>query len=64
MFEERFEPALFKLEHMLKDVRHCIAEARALGLELKLGALAETLYSQAAENGHGEKDFAGVYAAI
>jgi 3-hydroxyisobutyrate dehydrogenase len=63
MFEERFEPALFKLEHMLKDVRHCIAEAQALGIELKLGALAETLYSQAAENGQGEKDFAAVYAA-
>jgi 3-hydroxyisobutyrate dehydrogenase len=64
MFEERFEPALFKLEHMLKDVRHCIAEARALGIELKLGALAEKLYSQAAENGQGEKDFAAVYAAM
>jgi 3-hydroxyisobutyrate dehydrogenase len=64
MFEERFEPALFKLEHMLKDVRHCIAEARALGIELKLGALAESLYSQAAESGHGEQDFAAVYAAL
>jgi 3-hydroxyisobutyrate dehydrogenase-like beta-hydroxyacid dehydrogenase len=64
MFEERFEPALFKLEHMLKDVRHCIAEARTLGIELKLGAVAESLYAQAAENGQGEKDFAAVYAAI
>ena len=63
MFEERFEPALFKLEHMLKDVRHCIAEARALGIELKLGALAEILYSQAADSGQGEKDFAAVYAS-
>ena len=63
MFEERFEPALFKLEHMLKDVRHCIEEARALGIRLKLGALAETIYAQAAENGQGEKDFAAVYAA-
>jgi 3-hydroxyisobutyrate dehydrogenase len=64
MFEERFEPALFKLEHMLKDVRHCIDEARALGIELKLGALAETLYAQAAEDGLGEKDFAAVYSAL
>ncbi len=64
MFEERFDPALFKLEHMLKDVRHCIAEARALGIELKLGALAETLYARAAESGEGEKDFAAVYAAL
>jgi 3-hydroxyisobutyrate dehydrogenase len=64
MFEERFEPALFKLEHMLKDVRHCIDEARAIGIELKLGALAETLYAQAAEDGLGEKDFAAVYSAL
>jgi 3-hydroxyisobutyrate dehydrogenase-like beta-hydroxyacid dehydrogenase len=64
MFEERFEPALFKLEHMLKDVRHCIAEARALGIELRLGALAETLYAKAADNGLGEKDFAAVYSAL
>jgi 3-hydroxyisobutyrate dehydrogenase len=64
MFEERFEPALFKLEHMLKDVRHCIAEARALGIELKLGALAETLYSQAAQDGQANMDFAAVYAAL
>ena len=30
MVEGDFEP-LFKLEHMLKDVRHCLAEAQALG---------------------------------
>jgi 3-hydroxyisobutyrate dehydrogenase len=64
MFEERFEPALFKLEHMLKDVRHCLAEARALGIELELGAVAETLYAQAAEAGLGDKDFAAVYSAF
>jgi 3-hydroxyisobutyrate dehydrogenase-like beta-hydroxyacid dehydrogenase len=64
MFEERFEPALFKLEHMLKDVRHCLAEARALGIDLKLGALAETLYAQAAEAGHAEEDFAAVFSAL
>jgi 3-hydroxyisobutyrate dehydrogenase len=64
MFEGSFEPALFKLEHMLKDVRHCIAEARALGVELKLGALAETFYSRAADEGLGEKDFAAVYSAL
>jgi 3-hydroxyisobutyrate dehydrogenase len=64
MFEERFEPALFKLEHMLKDVRHCIAEARALGIELRLGALAETLYARAADEGLGRKDFGAVYSAL
>jgi 3-hydroxyisobutyrate dehydrogenase len=64
MFEERFEPPLFKLEHMLKDLRHCIDEARALGIELRLGALAETLYTKADESGLGEKDFAAVYSAL
>ena len=63
MFEERYEPALFKLEHMLKDVRHCIAEAEALGIELKLAPLAETLYASAADAGHAEDDFAAVYSA-
>ena len=40
MFEGDFEP-LFKLEHMLKDVRHCLAEAEALGVDLSLGRDAE-----------------------
>jgi 3-hydroxyisobutyrate dehydrogenase-like beta-hydroxyacid dehydrogenase len=63
MFDEDFEP-LFKLEHMLKDVRHCLDEARALGVELRLGALAETAYARAAEDGHGEEDFSAVITAV
>ena len=63
MFEGDFEP-LFKLEHMLKDIRHCLAEAKALGVELRLGALAETLYALAAAEGHGEEDFAAVIKAV
>jgi 3-hydroxyisobutyrate dehydrogenase-like beta-hydroxyacid dehydrogenase len=64
MFEERYEPALFKLEHMLKDVRHTLEQARSLGIELELGALAERLYAEAAQSGHAEQDFAAVYAAV
>jgi 3-hydroxyisobutyrate dehydrogenase-like beta-hydroxyacid dehydrogenase len=63
MFERNFEP-LFKLEHMLKDVRHCLAEAEALGIELRLGRLVEGLYAKAAEEGHGEEDFAAVITAV
>ena len=59
MLEHDFEP-LFKLEHMLKDVRHCIAEARALGVELRLAEIAEKLYSEAGDQGLGEQDFAAV----
>jgi 3-hydroxyisobutyrate dehydrogenase-like beta-hydroxyacid dehydrogenase len=63
MFDENFEP-LFKLEHMLKDLRHCLDEARALGVELRLGAVAEGLYARAAREGHGEEDFAAVITAV
>jgi 3-hydroxyisobutyrate dehydrogenase-like beta-hydroxyacid dehydrogenase len=59
MLDREFDP-LFKLEHMLKDVRHCIAEAEAFGLDLPLAKLAESLYSRAAEKGLGARDFAAV----
>ena len=62
MFEADFAP-LFKLEHMLKDVRHCLAEADALGVELRLGATAAERYGRAAETGHGGEDFAAVIEA-
>ena len=63
MFEGSFEP-LFKLEHMLKDIRHCLAEAEALGVELRLGRLVEGIYAKAAAEGHGEEDFAAVITAV
>jgi 2-hydroxy-3-oxopropionate reductase len=63
MFAREFSP-LFKLEHMLKDVRHCLDEARALGVELRLGSLVEPLYAKAAESGHAEDDFAAVIRAL
>jgi 3-hydroxyisobutyrate dehydrogenase len=59
MLDADFEP-LFKLEHMLKDVRHCLAEARALGIDLTLAGLAERLYAAGVDTGHGEQDFAAV----
>jgi 3-hydroxyisobutyrate dehydrogenase-like beta-hydroxyacid dehydrogenase len=63
MIERDFDP-LFKLEHMLKDVRHCIREADALGVELPVAKAVESLYSRAAENGLGGRDFAAVIEAI
>ena len=59
MLDRDFEP-LFKLEHMLKDVRHCLAEARELGIELRLAEVAERLYAEAEAAGQGERDFAAV----
>jgi 3-hydroxyisobutyrate dehydrogenase-like beta-hydroxyacid dehydrogenase len=63
MFDRDFTP-LFKLEHMLKDVRHCLDEARALGVELRLGAFVEPLFAKSADEGHGEEDFAAVLRAM
>jgi 3-hydroxyisobutyrate dehydrogenase-like beta-hydroxyacid dehydrogenase len=63
MIERAFEP-LFKLEHMLKDVRHCIREADALGVDLPVAKAVESLYSQAAEIGLGGQDFAAVIEGI
>jgi 3-hydroxyisobutyrate dehydrogenase-like beta-hydroxyacid dehydrogenase len=63
MFDGDFTP-LFKLEHMLKDVRHCLDEARALGVELRLGSFVEPLFAKAAEAGHGEEDFSAVIRAL
>jgi 3-hydroxyisobutyrate dehydrogenase len=59
MLEEDFEP-LFKLDHLVKDIRHCLREAEALGVSLPVLEAAEKLYSRAAEAGHGEHDFAAV----
>jgi 3-hydroxyisobutyrate dehydrogenase-like beta-hydroxyacid dehydrogenase len=63
MFERDLAP-LFKLEHMLKDVRHCLDEARALGVELRLGSVVEPLFAAAAAAGHGDEDFAAVIRAL
>ncbi|MBA2505267.1 MAG: NAD(P)-dependent oxidoreductase [Thermoleophilaceae bacterium] len=59
MAEHDFRP-LFKLAHMLKDVRHTIRES---GVPLTLAETAEKLYSEADAAGHGEDDFAAVITA-
>src|SRR4051794_39244948 len=63
MVERDYEP-LFKLAHMLKDVRHALAEAEALGEQFDLAADAEALYAAADEAGLGEQDFAAVAEAV
>jgi 3-hydroxyisobutyrate dehydrogenase len=59
MFEHDFEP-LFKLEHMLKDVRHCLTEADDLGVRLDVAHLVERLFARAEMAGHGGDDFAAI----
>jgi 3-hydroxyisobutyrate dehydrogenase-like beta-hydroxyacid dehydrogenase len=59
MLEHELDP-LFKLEHMLKDVRHFLAEARALGASTPVAERAEEVYSEADARGLGKMDFAAV----
>jgi 2-hydroxy-3-oxopropionate reductase len=62
MLEGNYEP-LFKLEHMLKDVRHYLDAARGRGLSTALSSAAEKLYTQADHKGLGGEDFAAVMTA-
>ena len=63
MIDRDYQP-LFKLAHMLKDVRHCLREAEALGERFQLAADAEALYAAADAAGRGEEDFAAVAEAV
>src|SRR5258705_7392679 len=55
MLDRSYEP-LFKLAHMLKDVRHALGEAESLGAQFDLAADAEALYIAADALGLGELD--------
>ncbi|MEA2288095.1 MAG: 3-hydroxyisobutyrate dehydrogenase [Solirubrobacteraceae bacterium] len=55
---------LFKLEHMLKDVRLCLEEAQAAGVPFPGAAAARDQYVAALGRGLGEQDFAAVLEAI
>jgi 3-hydroxyisobutyrate dehydrogenase len=48
---------LFKLEHMLKDLRLCLQEAEAVGYGSQPAKAVAELLEAAAENGLGEQDF-------
>lgn len=54
---------LFKLEHMLKDVRHTIETGQSMGVPLTFAAHARELYTAAMGRGHAEDDFAAVVTA-
>jgi 3-hydroxyisobutyrate dehydrogenase-like beta-hydroxyacid dehydrogenase len=63
MLAHDFTP-LFKLEHMLKDVRLCLQEAREAGAAFPAAALAGELYAAGAGRGLGEQDFAAVLEVV
>jgi 3-hydroxyisobutyrate dehydrogenase-like beta-hydroxyacid dehydrogenase len=58
-----FKP-LFKLEFMLKDVRHFLDAAREHGVSTSVSGAAEKLYTTADRDGHGGDDFAAVTLAV
>jgi 3-hydroxyisobutyrate dehydrogenase-like beta-hydroxyacid dehydrogenase len=63
MLEHDFDP-LFKLEHMLKDVRLCLDEARLAGAGFPFAGLAGEFYSAGVGRGLGDQDFAAVLEVI
>jgi 3-hydroxyisobutyrate dehydrogenase-like beta-hydroxyacid dehydrogenase len=63
MLEHDLTP-LFKLDHMLKDVRLCLEEARSAGAAFPAAALAGELYAAASGRGLGDEDFAAVLAVV
>ncbi len=63
MIEHKFDP-LFKLDHMLKDVRHCLNAAQDLGAKTPVAEAAKGLYEAASALGKGNEDFAAVIEAV
>jgi 3-hydroxyisobutyrate dehydrogenase-like beta-hydroxyacid dehydrogenase len=55
---------LFKLEHMLKDVRLCLEEAQAAGAPFPAASAARDLYAGAMGRGHADDDFAAVLETV
>jgi 3-hydroxyisobutyrate dehydrogenase-like beta-hydroxyacid dehydrogenase len=63
MREHDFTP-LFKTEHMLKDVRHCLEEGQAAGVPFPAAAVAREVLTAAVGRGRGEDDFAAVIEVL
>ena len=55
---------LFKLEHMLKDVRLCLEEARAAGVPFPVAAHAREVLVAAMARGHADDDFAALIESL
>jgi 3-hydroxyisobutyrate dehydrogenase-like beta-hydroxyacid dehydrogenase len=63
MREHDFTP-LFKLGHMLKDVRLCLEEGQAAGAPFGFAALTREILSAAMGRGLGEQDFAALIEVL
>jgi 3-hydroxyisobutyrate dehydrogenase-like beta-hydroxyacid dehydrogenase len=55
---------LFKLEHMLKDVRLCLEEGQAAAVPFAAAARARDVLVAAMAHGHGDDDFAALIEVL
>ena len=55
---------LFKLEHMLKDLRLCLEEGQAAGAPFQFAALTREILTAGMGRGHGEDDFAALIEVL
>jgi 3-hydroxyisobutyrate dehydrogenase-like beta-hydroxyacid dehydrogenase len=55
---------LFKLEHMLKDVRLCLEEGQAAGVPFQFAALTREILTAATGRGLGDADFAALIEVL
>jgi len=55
---------LFKLEHMLKDLRLCLEEARGAGVRTEMIEATEAILAEANERALGDKDFAALLEIV
>ncbi len=55
---------LFKLDHMLKDVRLCLEEGQAAGVPFPFAALTREILSAASGRGRGDDDFAALIEVL
>jgi 3-hydroxyisobutyrate dehydrogenase-like beta-hydroxyacid dehydrogenase len=51
---------MFKLDHMLKDVRLCLEEAETAGVPFEFAERVRAILETASELGHGDNDFAAL----
>jgi 3-hydroxyisobutyrate dehydrogenase len=55
---------LFKLAHMLKDLRLCLHEAEALGIEMTYAEQTAAILAQADAEGYGDSDFSALLEVL
>jgi len=55
---------LFKLDHMLKDVRLCLEEGQAAGTPFPFAALIKEILIAASGRGYGDADFAALIEVL